>query len=99
MTFASRNKTKARCQRFMLVILATQEAEIRRIVVRSQLWQIVCEPLSWKTLHKNRAGGVARGEGPELKPQNHKKKKKTGWQMSSGDSCWSKSIILGPKDL
>jgi hypothetical protein len=28
------------------------------------------------TSHKNRAGGVAQGEGPELKPQYHKKKKK-----------------------
>jgi hypothetical protein len=27
---------------------------------------------SRKTLHKNRAGGVAQGEGPELKPQYHK---------------------------
>jgi hypothetical protein len=26
-----------------------------------------------KTLHKNRAGGVDQGEGPELKPQYHKK--------------------------
>jgi hypothetical protein len=30
----------------MSVILATQEAEIRRIVLRSQPWQIVCETLS-----------------------------------------------------
>jgi hypothetical protein len=32
----------------MPVILATQEAEIRRIVVLSQLWQIVHEILSKK---------------------------------------------------
>jgi hypothetical protein len=37
--------------------------------------------LSQKTLHKNRAGGVAQGEGPEFKPlfvvlQKKKKKKK-----------------------
>jgi hypothetical protein len=25
-----------------------------------------------KTLHKNRAGGVAQGEGPEVKPQEHR---------------------------
>jgi hypothetical protein len=43
----------------MPVILATQEAEIRRIAVRSQPRQIVHETLSQKTLHKNRAGGVA----------------------------------------
>jgi hypothetical protein len=37
--------------------------------------QIVCEMLSQKTLHKNRAGGVAQGEGPEFKSQYSKKKK------------------------
>jgi hypothetical protein len=37
-------------------ILATQEAEIRRIVVRSQLGKetLFYETLSQKTLHKNR---------------------------------------------
>jgi hypothetical protein len=34
------------------------------------------ETLSQKTLHENRAGGVAQGVGPEFKPQYHKKKKK-----------------------
>jgi hypothetical protein len=51
----------------------TQEAEIRRIMVRSQLGLIVPETLSQKNLHKNRAGGVAQGKGPEFKPQYHKK--------------------------
>jgi hypothetical protein len=32
----------------MTVILASQEAEIRRIVVQSQLEQIVLKILSWK---------------------------------------------------
>jgi hypothetical protein len=41
------------------VILATQEAEIRRIAVQSQPRQIVHETLSQKIHHKNRAGGVA----------------------------------------
>jgi hypothetical protein len=59
----------------MPVILATQEAEIRRIVVQSQSKQIVCETLSQKTLHKSRADGVAKGEGPEFKLHYHKKKK------------------------
>jgi hypothetical protein len=31
--------------------------------------------LSWKTLHKNRAGGVAQGEGLELKPKYQKKQR------------------------
>jgi hypothetical protein len=53
------------------VILTTQEAEIRRIV-----GQIVHETLSQKTLHKNRAGGMAQGKGLEFKPQYWGKKKK-----------------------
>jgi hypothetical protein len=52
------------------VILATQEAEIMRIAVRSQPGQTVREPFT------KRSGGVAQGEDPELKPQYHKKKKK-----------------------
>jgi hypothetical protein len=45
----------------MPTILATQEEEIRRITV----------PI----FHKNRAGGVAQGKGPEFNPQYCKKKK------------------------
>jgi hypothetical protein len=59
----------------MLIILATQEAEIRRIMVLSLPGQIVCQTLSQKTYHKKRAGGVAQGVGPEFKPQYCKKKK------------------------
>jgi hypothetical protein len=60
------------------VTLATQEAEIRRIAVQNLPWQVLHETVSQKTLHKNRTGGVAQGEGPELKPQyqNRQKKKK-----------------------
>jgi hypothetical protein len=63
------------------VILAIQEAEIRRIEIQSQPGQIVRETLSQKTLQKNRAGGVPQDEGPEFKPQYQnppkiKKKKK-----------------------
>jgi hypothetical protein len=64
----------------MPIILATQEAEIS-ITARSQPRQIVRETLSWKTLHKNRAGGVAQGEGPELKPQYCPKKKTFNLQV------------------
>jgi hypothetical protein len=77
------------------VILATQEAEIRRIMVGSQPGQIVQVTLSQKTLHKNRAGGVAQGKGPEFKPQYHKKKKKV---KSSIAQSHSKSSMV-PHDL
>jgi hypothetical protein len=58
----------------MPVILATQEAEIRRMEVQSQPRQIVPrDPISKNPscthTHKNRTGGVAQGEGPEFKPQ------------------------------
>jgi hypothetical protein len=50
------------------VILATEEAETRRITVGSQPGQILLETLSQKTFHKNRTGGKAQGEGLEFKP-------------------------------
>jgi hypothetical protein len=53
------------------VILATQEAEIRRIW--SQPGQTVCETLACKNLSQKKAAGVAQGIGPEFKPQYHKK--------------------------
>jgi hypothetical protein len=52
----------------MPVILATQEAELRRIEVQSQPGQIVGETLSQKTQHKKRTGGVAQGVGLEFNP-------------------------------
>jgi hypothetical protein len=66
----------ARDRRLTSVILATQEAEIRRIVVRSQPEQIPYKTLSRKYPSQKRAHGVAQGEGPEFKPQYRKKKKK-----------------------
>jgi hypothetical protein len=68
----------------MPIILATQEVEIRRITVWSQPRKIVLETLSQKILHKNRAGGVAQGGGPEFKLQYHKKERK----KLSTDSYW-----------
>jgi hypothetical protein len=64
----------------MPVILATQEAEIRRIVFQSQPRQIVCKTLSRK-IHKNRAGRAAQSEGPEFNPSITKGKKK--WARGS----------------
>jgi hypothetical protein len=49
------------------LILGTQEAEIRSIVIQSQPQQIIQETLSQiKTITK-KAGGVAQGIGPEFK--------------------------------
>jgi hypothetical protein len=57
----------------MPIILATQATEIRRIGVQSKPRQIVCKTVYQKILHKNRAGGVAQGEGPEFKSQYQNK--------------------------
>jgi hypothetical protein len=66
------------CQWIMPLILASQEAEIRRITIWNQPGQIVWETLSWKNpTQKYRAGGVALALGPEFKPQYRKKKKKS----------------------
>jgi hypothetical protein len=43
----------------MPIILANQEAEIRRIEIQSQAGQIVCEMLSLKHPTQKRAGGMA----------------------------------------
>jgi hypothetical protein len=55
----------------MPVILATQEAEIRRIEVQTQPRQIVQETIS-KILNTKRAGGVAQGVDAEFKPSTAK---------------------------
>jgi hypothetical protein len=61
----------------MPVILATQEAEIRRIVVPSQPGQIVHRFYLEKThhTHTQKAGEVAQSVDPVFKPQYCKIKK------------------------
>jgi hypothetical protein len=49
----------AKYQWLMPTILATEEAEIRRISVQSQVGQIVLKTLSQKYPTQNRTGGVA----------------------------------------
>jgi hypothetical protein len=66
----------ARCWWFTSVIPATQEAEVRRIKIRSQSGEIVLEILSLKNLSQKRADGVTEGAGLEAKPQYHKNKTK-----------------------
>jgi hypothetical protein len=56
----------ARCWRLTPIILSIQEAEIRRITVKSQPGQ---------NPSQKGAGGMAQGVGPEFKPQYCKKKK------------------------
>jgi hypothetical protein len=51
----------------MPVILATQEAEIRRILVQSQLGHNSSKKKKKNSAQK-RAGGVVQGVGPEFKP-------------------------------
>jgi hypothetical protein len=58
------------------VTLATQEAEVRRIVVQCQPKQIVPKTLSQKNTSQKRAGGMAQGVDSEFKPQNHTHTKK-----------------------
>jgi hypothetical protein len=93
-----KNKLKTKglawCWWLMPVILATQEAEIRRIMVGSQPRQIVCETLSRKTLHKNRAAGVVQGEGPEFKFQYHKNKQNKTKKPQKDWGCGSSGRAL-----
>jgi hypothetical protein len=59
---------QARHQWLTPIIPATQEAEIKRIVVQSMPGQIVLEPLSRKNPPQKRADEVTQGENPEFKP-------------------------------
>jgi hypothetical protein len=71
-------------QWFIPVIVANQEAEIRRIAVQSQLQQIVLETLSQKYPTQKRAGRVAqvveslpsKQEAPSSNPSTTKKQNK-----------------------
>jgi hypothetical protein len=50
-------------------LLATQEAEMRRIIIQSQPGQIVHKNLTQKYPTQKRDSGMAQGVGPEFKPQ------------------------------
>jgi hypothetical protein len=81
------------------VTLATQEAEIRKIIAESQPRQIVREILSRKGDPSQRAGGVALAQGviPEIKPQYWKKKKKALEQLPAvkTESHWTWALKAG----
>jgi hypothetical protein len=50
----NQNYLQAKCQWLTPIILATQEAERRRIMIRSQPGQIVLQDPIWKKLFKKR---------------------------------------------
>jgi hypothetical protein len=86
----------ARYRWLTCVILGTQVAEIRRIVVQHQSGQIVHETPS----HKG-AGGGAQGVGPKFKPQYCKKKNKiklqqirNGYKFSDNPSLIEEFVSL-----
>jgi hypothetical protein len=57
----------------MPVILATQEAEIRKIEIQSQPDKIVQVALFRKNPSQRSAGGMVRAVGSDFKSQYHKK--------------------------
>jgi hypothetical protein len=63
-----KKRKTAGCQWLTPVILATQEAEIRRISVQSQPRQKDCKTLSQQNPSQKRADAEAQGVGPEFKP-------------------------------
>jgi hypothetical protein len=76
------------CRWLTPVILAIQEAEIRRIAVRSQSRKNSSQdPISKKPITKKRADEVAQGVGPEFKLKYHKKKKKMFSQALVAHTC------------
>jgi hypothetical protein len=77
---------------FETVILATQEAENRRIMVQSHPGEIVLKTLSQKHSTQKRAGGVVQGVDSESKPQYHKKNSllEHKWiQPIAQGRCWT----------
>jgi hypothetical protein len=68
-------QARARHWWFIPVIPATWEAEPSSIKVQSKPGQIVHKALSPKNPSQERAGEVARGVGPEFRPQYHKRNK------------------------
>jgi iron only hydrogenase large subunit-like protein len=60
----------------MPIILATQEAEIRRVAIQSQMGQIVQETLSQKTYHRKGLAKCLKVWALSSNPCTAKKKKK-----------------------
>jgi hypothetical protein len=62
-------------------------------MVRSQPRQIVCEPLSQKNPSQKSAGGVAKGVGPEFKPQKKKRKKRKYGELEKSLDPWTANFV------
>jgi hypothetical protein len=73
----------------MPVILASQEAEIRR---KSAQANSSWGPILKKTDHKSKVGRVAQDVGPEFKLQHRKKKKKVCHQRKKKGVFWQHHI-------
>jgi hypothetical protein len=88
----------------MPVILATQEAEIRRIMGQSQPGQIVCETLSPKYPSQKKGWWSGSRCRPRVQTPVVKKRKKKGRPSFWGQPEWSfqaqlcKEPALGAKD-
>jgi hypothetical protein len=66
-TLGNRKEQIAGHQWLTLVILATQGGRDQEDHGWKPAWANSSRPYLEKTVHKNRAGGVAQGEGPEFK--------------------------------
>jgi hypothetical protein len=80
-----KKKKKSQAWEYMPVILATQEAEIRRIKVWSQPRENESETLSWENPIPKRADGMAQGAGPKFKPHYWKKKLLLPYYLTSNN--------------
>jgi hypothetical protein len=86
-----------RVQAFTPIILATQEAEIRRIVVQSQPKANSSQDPISKTPNPKKgwhSGSSDRVQGPEFKPQSCKKQTNKQNQASSEDIFSARTDLL-----